>query len=264
METAKERYENHGWFAVCFVVRGSGSIRTNYLAYRNRYRPDRGSDSQRNHHPRQPETGTQREVVADNQGRYTIQQLTPGKYKLTAKAAGFADVVVENVELLVNQPATMPIMFVKVGATDDFRAGGGRRRAGEYHRRFAGQRDQQHSHHRNADVRAQRGGPAGVSAGRHELQFIRRVGRRCGRADYRSGAVNGGKPDQGNITLDGADVNDQNARTAFTSVLRVTLDSVEEFRTTTTNGDAATGRGSGADVMLVTKSGTNAFHGTLV
>ncbi len=44
--------------------------------------------------------------------------------------------------------------------------------------------------------------------------------------------------------------------------MRVTLDSVEEFRTTTTNGDAATGRGSGADVQLVTKSGTNTFHGS--
>jgi hypothetical protein len=76
------------------------------------------------------------------------------------------------------------------------------------------------------------------------------------------GAVNGGKPDQGYVSLDGADVMDQNARTAFTSVLRVTLDSVEEFRVTTTNGDAATGRGSGADIQLVTKSGTNAFHGS--
>ena len=64
-------------------------------------------------------------------------------------------------------------------------------------------------------------------------------------------------------TLDGADVMDQNARAAFTSVLRVTLDSVEEFRVTTTNGDAATGRGSGADVQLVTKSGTNSLHGSL-
>ena len=52
-------------------------------------------------------------------------------------------------------------------------------------------------------------------------------------------------------------------RTAFTTVLRVTPDSVEEFRSTTTNGDAATGRGSGADVALVTKSGTNQFHGSL-
>jgi hypothetical protein len=81
--------------------------------------------------------------------------------------------------------------------------------------------------------------------------------------DSRSGSVNGGKSDQANVTLDGADVNDQNARTAFTTVLRVTPDSVEEFRSTTTNGDAATGRGSGADVALVTKSGTNQLHGSL-
>ena len=81
--------------------------------------------------------------------------------------------------------------------------------------------------------------------------------------DYRSGSVNGGKSDQANVTLDGADVNDQNARTAFTTVLRVTLDSVEEFRSSTSNFDAAGGRGSGADVALVTKSGTNDFHGSL-
>ena len=62
-------------------------------------------------------TGAQRETTADPQGRYTMQQLTPGTYKLTAKASGFADVVIENVELLVNQPATIPITFVKLGTT---------------------------------------------------------------------------------------------------------------------------------------------------
>ena len=79
--------------------------------------------------------------------------------------------------------------------------------------------------------------------------------------DYRSGAVNGGKSDQGNVTLDGVDVNDQQDRDAFTSVLRVTLDSVQEFRTITSNANADKGRGSGAQVSLVTKSGTNDLHG---
>jgi hypothetical protein len=53
------------------------------------------------------------------------------------------------------------------------------------------------------------------------------------------GNVNGGKSDEGNVTLDGVDVNNQNTRAAFSSVLRVTLDSVQEFRTTTTNANAA-------------------------
>ena len=81
--------------------------------------------------------------------------------------------------------------------------------------------------------------------------------------DSRSGAVSGARSDQGNITLDGVDDNDQRQGYAFTGVLRSTLDSVEEFRVTTTNSNADSGRSSGAQVTLVTKSGTNNFHGSL-
>src|SRR5215831_7188434 len=81
--------------------------------------------------------------------------------------------------------------------------------------------------------------------------------------DTRNGAVNGARSDQSNVTLDGVDVNDQGAGYAFTSVLPVTLDSVQEFRVTTANYNADQGQGSGAQVALVTKSGTNRFHGSL-
>lgn len=81
--------------------------------------------------------------------------------------------------------------------------------------------------------------------------------------DTRNGAVNGARSDQSNITLDGVDVNDQSNGYAFTSVLPVTQDSVQEFRVTTTNYGADQGQGSGAQVALVTKSGTNALHGSL-
>jgi len=81
--------------------------------------------------------------------------------------------------------------------------------------------------------------------------------------DSRQGAVAGGRSDQGNITLDGLDDNDQVYGSAFTGILRSTLDSTEEFRVTTSNGTAAAGRSSGAQVNLVTKSGTNKYHGAL-
>jgi hypothetical protein len=81
--------------------------------------------------------------------------------------------------------------------------------------------------------------------------------------DRLNGSINGSKPDQNNITLDGVDVNDQNTRNPFQSVLRVTVDSVQEFRTTTQNPTAEQGRGSGAQIALVTKSGTNTVHGSL-
>ena len=81
--------------------------------------------------------------------------------------------------------------------------------------------------------------------------------------DTRSGAVNGARSDQSNITLDGVDVNDNAAGDAFTSVFPITPDSVQEFRVTTSNYNADEGRSSGAQVSLVTKSGTNSFHGAL-
>src|SRR2546427_9601393 len=61
--------------------------------------------------------GVQRATTADSQGRYTLAQLTPGTYKLTAKAPGFADVELNNIELQVNAPATVPIVFSKIGST---------------------------------------------------------------------------------------------------------------------------------------------------
>ena len=80
--------------------------------------------------------------------------------------------------------------------------------------------------------------------------------------DTRNGSVNGARSDQSNITLDGVDVNADTKGYAFTSVLPITQDSVQEFRVTTSNYNADEGRSSGAQVALVTKSGTNQFHGS--
>src|SRR5437763_14244511 len=72
----------------------------------------------------------------------------------------------------------------------------------------------------------------------------------------------GARSDQSNSTLDGIYVNDQAKGSAFTSVLPITQDSVQEFRVTTTNYTADQGLGSGAQIALVTKSGTERFHGS--
>ncbi|HYP00820.1 MAG TPA: TonB-dependent receptor, partial [Pyrinomonadaceae bacterium] len=85
----------------------------------------------------------------------------------------------------------------------------------------------------------------------------------------RGGYVNGGRADQANVTLDGVDNNEQQrgldvvTDEAFASVLRSTPDSLQEFRVITTNANAEQGRSSGAQVSLVTKSGTNESHGSL-
>jgi hypothetical protein len=62
------------------------------------------------------DTGNSRETKSDARGGYTFPQLPPGRYKLTVKAQGFAEAVVADIELLVNQPATIPVIL-KLGAT---------------------------------------------------------------------------------------------------------------------------------------------------
>jgi len=73
------------------------------------------------------------------------------------------------------------------------------------------------------------------------------------------GNVNGGRSDTANVTLDGVDVNEQQAAKPSFSVLRTTPDSLQEFRVTTDQSECQRGRSSGAQDRPVTKSGTNQF-----
>ena len=96
----------------------------------------------------------------------------------------------------------------------------------------------------------------------------------------RDGFVAGARADQSNITLDGVDINEAETNQTTnpntdpadstnalnlvpdrSTVLRLNAEAVEEFRVTTANANANQGRSGGAQVALVTKGGTNEFHG---
>jgi hypothetical protein len=78
------------------------------------------------------------------------------------------------------------------------------------------------------------------------------------------GAVTGAREDQTNVTLDGLEVND-NATGGFGAIVaNAPVDSVQEFRGVTAEPLSSAGQGSGGQFELVTKSGTNQFHGALV
>jgi hypothetical protein len=71
-------------------------------------------------------------------------------------------------------------------------------------------------------------------------------------------SVNGGRGRSNNYTVNGGDSNDQ-----FVNLPAVqpSPDSIQEFRVLTNTFDAEYGRNSGSVVNVVTKSGTNNFHG---
>lgn len=81
--------------------------------------------------------------------------------------------------------------------------------------------------------------------------------------DSFQGAVTGARIDQNEVTLDGLDVNDIAAGTTFAIVGNAPVDSVEQFTGTVAGLTPVTGTGSGAQFQMVTKSGTNKFHGNV-
>jgi len=79
----------------------------------------------------------------------------------------------------------------------------------------------------------------------------------------RAGSVTGARADQGNITVDGIDSNDQATGQFAATVGNAPIDAIQEFRAVSTNPGASDGRSSGGQVELVTKGGTNEFHGNV-
>jgi len=205
-----------------------------------------------------PARSEERKATSNQTGEYEFPQVPPGTYQLTVEMSGFRTYEQKDIQLLVNTPNTVNVTL-EVGAVSEVVEVTG-----------------EAAHVNTTDA------TLGNAFGENQIMALPMEGRNVPdlltlqagvtytgnrtdvdrNVDTRSGAVNGARSDQSNITLDGVDANDQVNGNAFTSVLPVTLDSVQEFRVTTTNANADQGRSSGAQVSLVTKSGTNSFHGS--
>jgi len=201
--------------------------------------------------------GFSRKATTPSTGEFEFLALPPGAYVLIVEKAGFTKYEQTNLQLLVNVPTSANVVLEVGASTTQIEVSG------------------------QAPVINTEDATMGIAFGENQVRELPLEGRNVpdlltlqpgvaytgNRADTstddtRSGAVNGARSDQGNISVDGIRVNDEGGH-AFTSVLPVTLDSVQEFRVTTSNANADEGGTSGAQVALVTKSGTNNYHGSV-
>jgi hypothetical protein len=203
------------------------------------------------------QTGLVRTVTTGASGEYEFLALPPGTYALSAVEANFQKYEQSNLQLLVNLPATQNIAL-QVGATTQTVEVSATQEALNTTDASLGnaftenQVKQLPLEGRNvAELLSLQPGVSYPNS-RTDIPTM----------DTRKGAVNGARSDQSNITVDGIGSNDEGGA-AFTSVLPVTLDSVQEFRVSTTNYNSDQGASSGAQVSLVTKSGTDSFHGSV-
>lgn len=201
---------------------------------------------------------TSRTTTTDGSGAFSFTPVAPGEYSLEVEASGFKRSLVRDVRALVDKTTSIPVSLEigDVTANVEVSAGG------------------------IENIVNTQDASLGNNFVSQQISQLPLEGRNVvGLLSLQpgvtpDGAVAGGRQDQANITLDGIDVNDQQTGLAikgnatdpdkaFTAVLRVTPDSIEEFRVTTLNPDATKGRSSGAQVSLITKSGSNQFRGNL-
>ncbi len=208
------------------------------------------------------ETGVVRTTQTDASGVYTIPQLKPGVYRLRVSREGFKTVTRE-VHLLVATPGRadfeLPVGAASETVTVEASAINVNTVDASVGNAFAEDAVKTLpflARNATALLTLQ---PGVVFTGSSDTDLLSMGSTR--NLDERDGASNGVRSNQTNVTVDGVDSNNWETQAAFSSALPVTLDSIQEFRVTTTNANPTEGVAGGAQVALVTKSGSNSWHG---
>ena len=206
-----------------------------------------------------PDTGVKAQTITDVHGNYDIEQVTPGKYNILVDARGFTSQEQKAVELLVNQPSAASFKLPVASESQTVEVVDSASSLNTEDATVGTPFDS----HQIQSLPFEGNNVLDLLSLQSGVLFLGDKSQQQQDMDSRSGAVDGARSDQSNVTLDGLDDNDQNKGYAFTGVLRSTRDSVEEFRVVTTNANADSGHSSGAQVSLVTRSGTNSYRGSL-
>jgi hypothetical protein len=206
-------------------------------------------------------TNTSYEGTTNAVGAYTFLKLLPGPgYTLTVSKEGFQSTSIANIYVAVDATHTQNAQL-KVGSskeTVEVNGSGSQVSLDTTDTTVSSTLDMSMVHELPLLVRDN---PLGL------LSYAPGVTVATGGDDdtlfSRGGAVTGSRTDQSNYTLDGLDVNDFGTGQAGAMTGNAPVDSVQEMRTETANPLSAEGRGSGAEVAMITKSGTNQWHGSV-
>lgn len=179
-------------------------------------------------------------------GRYTFPSLIPGRYTVTVEAPNFKKFVLDGVLVEVGGIVTRDVVLEPGEITDEVVVTAADQPVVEVGKGPA-----------VGDVVDARRVLDLPLNGRNPLDLIQLQGS----VVYNN--VSGTRTTSNNIRVDGIQAQDnfiqENINTSF---IPTSVDDVAEFRVTTSPVDAEFGRGGGAQVDVVTRSGTNEFHGS--
>lgn len=200
-------------------------------------------------------TNAERTATTSSEGVYEISQLVPGTYKLEVSATGFSKAVVENVVVQVLQRTTIS-PELKVGAIGEtVNVSADAAPLVETTKTdVGGVIDQRRLENLPVNGRSFASLAILIPGATLQPSFDptkARVG---------TFSVGGSTGRNVNVTIDGGDNKDN----AVGGILQnFSMEGIQEFALSTQRFSAANGRSGGALLSVVSKSGTNALHGSL-
>jgi len=197
------------------------------------------------------ETKLTRTTSTDDSGGFQFLALPPGVYELKVETTGFRAASFPNIELLVNTVRTLDVKLEIGQVTETVVVSEDAAAINTVDATLGNVITPQQVMSLPLEGRS----PAALITLQAGVTYSGDP------ADSRSASVSGARSDQSNITLDGVDVNAQQTGDIFVPAVRIPLGAIQEFRFTTSNPNTDQGRSSGGQIALVTRSGSNDFHG---
>jgi hypothetical protein len=198
-------------------------------------------------------TGSRRAAITGAAGTYQIPGLPVGQYAVSFAKVGFGLVEFKDVELFVGQPRTLDVQL-KIGAvTDSVEVTA------------------------TVDTLNRTSAEVGGLIDSEQIKEIPVSGRNWatlmmlvpGAINYGDGAqrsirFSGHSLDDSNFLFDGIDTSGVQEQTQKADTrLNIALDAISEFRVSTANYTAESGAAGGAQINVVSKSGSNDYHGSV-
>ena len=186
-------------------------------------------------------------------GSYVFEAVQPGTYEVDVEGAGFRKFASTGNAVTIGQPATINVRLELGAVTERVEV---QSSAETVQTSTSGNLGNLVSQTAVADL------PIVGSRGRNPLDLVlMQPGVVSGSSTGGGIDVNGARDRSWNYTLDGIDINDSSQGGSNTTSFRPNPDMLDEFRVLTGNNTAEYGRNSGGQVAMVTRSGTNEFHG---
>src|SRR5438105_1948005 len=200
-------------------------------------------------------SGMFRQVVSNADGSYFVTNLVPGTYGITAELTGFRKYGQPNILLQIGNTVTLDITLGVGGIEESVTVTGESPLVDVTSKQIGaniGQAELGALPIMNKDWMYAVGLTPGIQVASSTASF-----------SCESLIVGGGSNRSGNFSIDGGGNNDDYLGSSCGSQVRPAIEAVQEFQVLTNQYDAEFGRTAGAVVNVITKQGTNAFHGSL-